>query len=134
MKKMKKQKHVFICSIMHDVDENLIDCKVIKGPVKKETEDTYIVDDKGYDYWMSKSWFEKFEVIKDEYTPESCKEPIIHYYMGFVWEDGTDDCYLSYMASECQRRCKRPVIDYLTERKNEIDKSIEKLMNVKFIL
>mgnify|MGYP003299958471 CR=1 FL=1 len=30
---MQKQKHVFLCSIMHDVDENLIDCKVIKGPV-----------------------------------------------------------------------------------------------------
>ena len=129
---MQKQKHIFLYSIIHDVDENLIDCKVIKGPVKKETKDTYIVDNKGHDYWVNKSWLEKFEVIKDEYTPDSCNEPIIHYYMGFIWENGANDHYLSYMASECQRRCKMPVIDYLTERKNEIDKSIEKLMKVNF--
>ena len=129
---MQKQKHVFLYSIMHDIDENLIDCKVIKGPVKKETKDTYIIDNNGHDYWAYKSWFEKFEVIKDEYTLDSCNEPIIHYYMGFIWEDDANDHYLSYMTSECQRRCKMPVIDYLTERKNEIDKSIEKLMKINF--
>ncbi len=130
---MQKQKHVFLYSIMYDVNENIIDCKLIKGPVKKETKDTYIIDNKGHDYWAYKSWFEKFEVIKDEYTPESCKDPIIHYYMGFIWEDGENDCYLSYKASECQRRCKIPVIDYLNELQNEIDKSIEKLRKVEFI-
>lgn len=126
-----KQKHIFLVSIVHDEDENYISTKVIQGPVKKETSTDYIVDNKGHDYWASKGIFMKFEVVKDPYLPEGCERSAVQYVMGFIWEDGADEHYVRYMADECQRRCKLPVIDRLNELRNEIDKTIEKLIETK---
>jgi hypothetical protein len=126
-----KQKHVFLVSIDHDEDENHISTKVVQGPIKKDFETVYVVDDNGNDHWVSKEIFKKFEVVKNSYLSESCEKPIVEYTMGFIWEDSADEHYVRYMADECQRRCKLPVIDRLSELRNEIDQSIEKLIDTK---
>lgn len=126
-----KQKHIFLVSIVHDEDENHISTKVVQGPIKRDFETNYVVDDNGNDYWASKEIFKKFDVVKDSYLPEGCERPIVHYNMGFIWEDGADEHYVQYMADECQRRCKLPIIDRLNELRNEISQSIEKLMESK---
>lgn len=126
-----KQKHVFLVSIVHYEDENRIVTEVIQGPVKREFQTVYVVDNDGNDYWASKSIFKKFDVSKDSEIPEGCLRPTAHYNMGFVWEDGEDEHYLRYLADECQRRCKLPIIDRLNEFRKEIDRSIEKLIESK---
>lgn len=126
-----KQKHIFLISIFHDEEENLIKTEIIQGPVKKEFETVYVVDNNGTDYWACKSIFKKFDVSKDSYLCEGCERPSVHYNMGFVWEDGEDEHYVRYLADECQRRCKSPVIDRLNELRKEIDRSIEKLIESK---
>lgn len=126
-----KQKHIFLVSIDHDEDENLILTKVIQGPIKREFETNYVVDDNGNDYWASKDIFKKFEVVKDSYLSERCEKPMVNYNMGFIWEDDADEHYVRYMADECQRRCKLPVIDRLIELRNEINQSIDKLIDTK---
>lgn len=129
-----KQKHIFLVSIMHDEDENIISIDVIQGPIKKEFETDFVVDDKGNAHWASKELFKKFEVMKDSYFPEGCERPTIHYNMGFIWEDGEDEHYVQYMADECQRRCKLPVLDRLNELRNEIELSMGKLMESKTLV
>lgn len=126
-----KQKHIFLVSIVHDEDENRIVTEVIQGQVKREFETVYVVDNDGNDYFVSKSIFKKFDVSKDSEVPEGCERPVVHYNMGFIWEDGEDESYVSYLADECQRRCKLPVIDRLNELRKEIDRSIEKLIESK---
>ena len=54
--------------------------------------------------------------------------------MGFIWEDGEDEQNVQYMADECQRRCKLPILNRLNELRNEIDRSIEKLMESKTLV
>ena len=124
-------KHIFLISIMHDENENRIFTKVVQGPIKKDFETAYVVDDDGNDYWASKDIFKKFEVVKDSYFPEGCKGPIVHYNMGFIWEDGADENYVRYMADECQRKCKMPVLERCKEICDEIHRSIDKLMKSK---
>lgn len=126
-----KQKHVFLVSIVHDEEDNYVSTTVIQGPIKRVFETVYVVDNSGNDYWASKSIFKKFDVSKDSYIPEGCERPTVHYNMGFIWEDGEDDHYVRYLADECQRRCKLPVLDRLNELRKEIDRSIEKLMESK---
>lgn len=126
-----KQKHIFLVSIVHDEDENRIVTKVIQGPVKRDFKTSYVVDNNGDDYFASKSIFKKFDVSKDSYLPEGCERPTVTYNMGFIWEDGEDENYVRYMGDECQRRCKLPIIDRLNELRNEIDKTIEKLIESK---
>lgn len=126
-----KQKHIFLVSIMHDEDENIISIDVIQGPIKKEFETDFVVDDNGNAHWVSKELFKKFEVVKDSYFSEGCERPTIHYNMGFIWEDGEDEHYVQYMADECQRRCKLPVLDRLNELRNEIELSMGMLMESK---
>ena len=126
-----KQKHIFLVSIFHDENENLIKTEVIQGPVKRDFETVYVVDNNGNDYWAFKNIFTKFEVVEDSYLPEGCKKRMVHYNMGFIWEDGADEHYVRYMADECQRRCKLPIIERLNEIRNEIDQSIEKLIESK---
>ena len=89
------------------------------------------MDDNGNDYWASKEIFKKFEVVKDSYLPERCEKHMVNYDMGFIWEDGADEHYVRYMADECQRRCKLPIVDRLNELRNEIDQSIDKLIESK---
>ena len=129
-----KQKYIFLVSIMHDEDENLVITKVVQGPVKKEFETDFVVDDNGNNHWVSKDIFKKFDVVKDSYLPEGCERPIVHYNMGFIWEDGEDERKVQYMADECQRLCKLPILDRLNELRNEIDRSIEKLMESKTLV
>ena len=129
-----KQKYIFLVSIMHDEDENLVITKVVQGPVKKEFETDYVVDDNGNYHWASKDFFKKFDVVKDSYFPEGCERPTVHYNMGFIWDDGEDERNIQYMADECQRRCKLPILDRLNELRNEIDRSIEKLMESKTLV
>jgi hypothetical protein len=126
-----KQKHIFLVSIVHDEDENYISTEVIQGPVKREFETVYVVDNDGNDYWACKSIFKKFDVSKDSYLPEGCERPVVHYNMGFIWEDNADEHYVRYMSDECQRRCKLPVLDRLDELRKEIDQSIKKLIESK---
>ena len=126
-----KQKHIFLISITHDEDENRIFTKVVQGPIKKDYETVYVVDDNGNDHWVSKDIFKKFEVVKDSYLPEGCKMPIVDYNMGFIWKDGDDENYVRYMASECQRKCKMPVLERCQEICDEIRRSIDKLMKSK---
>lgn len=126
-----KQKHIFLVSIVHDEDENLISPVIIQGPIKRDFGTTYIIDNRGNDYWASRDIFKKFEVVKDSYLPKGCERPTVHYNMGFIWEEGADEHYVRYMADECQRRCKLPVIDRLNELRKEIDQSIDKLINFK---
>lgn len=129
-----KQKYIFLVSIMHDEDENIISIDVIQGPIKKEFETDFVVDNNGSYHWVSKDIFKKFDVVKDSYLPEGCERPIVHYNMGFIWEDGEDEQNVQYMADECQRRCKLPILDRLNELRNEIDRSIEKLMESKTLV
>ena len=129
-----KQKYIFLVSIMHDEDENLVTTKVVQGPVKKEFETDFVVDNNGSYHWVSKDIFKKFDVVKDSYFPEGCERPIVHYNMGFIWEDGEDEQNVQYMADECQRRCKLPILNRLNELRNEIDRSIEKLMESKTLV
>ena len=126
-----KQKHIFLVSIFHDENENLIKTEVIQGPIKRDFGTVYVVDNNGNDYWACKSIFKKFDVSKDSYLPEGCEKHMTHYNMGFIWEDGEDEHYVRYMADECQRRCKLPIIDRLNELRKEIDKSIDKLIESK---
>lgn len=126
-----KQKHIFLISIDHDEDENHIFTKVVQGLIKRDYETNYVVDDNGNDHWVSKELFKEFKVVKNSYLSEGCEKPIIEYNMGFVWEDGADEHYVRYMADECQRRCKLPIIERLNEIRNEIDRSIEKLIKSK---
>jgi succinate dehydrogenase/fumarate reductase flavoprotein subunit len=126
-----KQQHIFLVSIVHDEEDNYLSTKVIQGPVKREFQTVYVVDNDGHDYWASKSIFTKFDVSKDYYIPEGHERPTIHYNMGFIWNDGDDENYVRYMADECQRRCKLPIIDRLNELRNEIEQSIEKLIKSK---
>lgn len=126
-----KQKHIFLVSIDYDENENHISTKVVQGPIKKDFETNYVVDDNGNDYWVSKEIFKKFEVVKNSYFPEVCERSIDEYTMGFMWEDGADEHFVRYMADECQRRCKLPIIDRLNELRNEINQSIEKLIESK---
>lgn len=126
-----KQQHIFLVSIVHDEEDNYLSTKVVQGPIKKIFETVYVVDDGGHDYWACKSIFKKFDVSKDSYIPEGHERPTVHYNMGFVWEDGEDEHFVRYMADECQRRCKLPIIDRLNELRKEIDRSIEKLMESK---
>jgi hypothetical protein len=126
-----KQKHVFLVSIDHDENENHISIKVVQGPIKKDFETEYVVDDNGNDHWVSKEILKKFEVVKNSYLSESCEKPIVEYTMGFIWEDDADEHFVRYMADECQRRCKLPVLDRLDELRNEINRSIEKLIETK---
>ena len=126
-----KQKHIFLVSIVHDEDENRISTEVIQGPVKRDFQTVYVVDNNGNDYWASKNIFKKFDVSKYSELPEGCERPTVYYNMGFIWEDGEDENYVRYMADECQRRCKLPVIDRLNELRKEIDRSIEKLIESK---
>ena len=129
-----KQKYIFLVSIMHDEDENLVTTKVVQGPVKKEFETDFVVDDNGNYHLVSKDIFKKFDVVKDSYLPEGCERPTVHYNMGFIWEDGEDERSVQYMADECQRRCKLPILNRLNELRNEIDRSIEKLMESKTLV
>lgn len=126
-----KQKHIFLVSIVHDENDNHISFKVIQGPVKRDFETDYVVDNNGHDHWASKKIFKKFEVVKDADLPEGCERPAVHYNMGFIWEDGADEHYVRYMADECQRRCKLPIIDQLNEIRTEIDQTKEKLIDSK---
>lgn len=126
-----KQKHIFLVSIDYDENENHISTKVVQGPIKRDFETNYVVDDDGNDYWVSKEIFKKFEVVKNTYLTEICERSIVEYTMGFIWEDGADEHYVRYMADECQRRCKLPIIDRLNELRNEINQSIEKLIESK---
>ena len=129
-----KQKYIFLVSIMHDEDENIISIDVIQGPIKKEFETDFVVDNNGSYHWVSKDIFKKFDVVKDSYFSEGCERPIVHQNMGFIWEDGEDEQNVQYMADECQRRCKLPILDRLNELRNEIDRSIEKLMESKTLV
>ena len=129
-----KQKHIFLVSIVHHEDENLVKTEVIQGPVKREFETVYVVDNDGNDYWACKSIFKKFDVSKDSEIPEGCQRPVVHYNMGFIWEDGEDEHYVSYLANECQRRCKLPIINRLNELRKEIDQAIEKLIESKTLV
>jgi hypothetical protein len=113
----------------YNENENHILTKVVQGPIKREFETNYVVDDNGNDCWISKEIFKKFEIVKNTYY--ICEKPIVEYNMGFIWEDGADEHYVRYMADECQRRCKSPIIDRLNEIRNEIDRSIEKLVESK---
>jgi hypothetical protein len=126
-----KQKHIFLVSIVHNEDENRIVTEVIQGPVKRDFQTFYVVDNNGNDYFAYKNIFKKFDVSKDSYLPEGCERHTVTYNMGFIWEDGEDENYVIYMADECQRRCKLPIIERLNELRNEIDKSIEKLIESK---
>lgn len=126
-----KQKHIFLVSIVHDEDDNYLSTKVIQGPIKREFPTDYVVDNNGHDYWASKKIFEKFEIVRNPNSHEGHDGPTVHYTMGFIWEDGADEHYVRYMADECQRRCKSPVIDRLNELRKEIDRSIEKLIESK---
>ena len=126
-----KQKHIFLVSIVHYEDENRIVTEVIQGPVKRELQTVYVVDNNGNDYWACKSIFKKFDVSKDSELPEGCLRPTVHYTMGFIWEEGEDEHYVRYTADECQRRCKLPIIDRMNELRKEIDQSIEKLIESK---
>ena len=123
-----KQKHIFLISIMHDEDENRILTKVVQGPIKRDYETVYVVDDNGNDHWVSKDIFKKFEVVKNTYITEGRERLIVDYNMGFVWEDGADERYVRYMADECQRKCKIPVLERCQEICDEIHRSIDKLM------
>jgi hypothetical protein len=116
---------------MHDEDENRILTKVVQGPIKRDLKTNYVVDDNGNDHWVSKELFKKFEVVENSYLPEGCESHIVDYNMGFIWEDGEDEHYVHYMADECQRRCKLPIIDRLNELRNEINQSIDKLIETK---
>jgi uncharacterized protein YnzC (UPF0291/DUF896 family) len=44
-----KQKHIFLVSIVHYEDENLVKTEIIQGPVKREFETVYVVDNDGND-------------------------------------------------------------------------------------
>lgn len=126
-----KQKYIFLVSIDHDENDNYISTKIIQGPIKRDFETVYVVDDNGNDYWASKDIFKKFEVVKNSYLPKGCERLTVNYNIGFIWEDAADEHFVRYMADECQRRCKLPVIDRLRELRNEIDQSIEKLIESK---
>lgn len=126
-----KQKHVFLVLIIHDEDVNHISTEVIQGPIKRDVDSIYVIDNNGKDCWALKDIFKKFDVVKKSYFPDDHKRRIVHYNMGFIWEDGADEHYVSYMADECQRRCKLPVIERMNELRKEIDQSIEKLIEYK---
>ena len=129
-----KQKHIFLISIMHDEDENHISTKIVQGPIKREFETDYVVDDNGNDHWVSKEIVKKFKVVENSYLSEGCEKPIVECTMGFIWEDGGDEHYVRYMADECQRRCKLPVFERLNKLRKEIDRSIEKLIEFKILV
>lgn len=126
-----KQKHIFLVSIVHDENKNYISSEVIQGQIKRDVGSVYVVDNNENDYLACKNIFKKFEVVKKSYFPEGYEKSIVHYNMGFIWEDGEDEHYIRYIADECQRRCKLPVIDRINELRNEISKSIEKLLESK---
>ena len=126
-----KQKHIFLVSIVHDEDKNHISSEIIQGRIKQDVDSVYVIDNNGNDYWAFKYIFNKFDVVKQSYFPDGHKRRIVHYNMGFIWEDGADEHYVRYMADECQRRCKLPVIERMNELRNEIDKSIENLLESK---
>jgi hypothetical protein len=126
-----KQKYIFLISIFHDEDENSISTKIVQGPIKRDFETNYVVDDNGNDHWVSKEIVKEFKVVKNTYLPERCEKPIVEYAMGFIWPEGADEHYVRFKADECQRRCKLPVIDRLNVLRNEIDKAIEKLIESK---
>lgn len=126
-----KQKHVFLISIVHDEDVNHISTKVVQGQIKVDVDSVYVIDNNGHDFWAIKDIFKKFDVVKKSYFPEGHRRRIVYYNMGFIWEDGADEHYVRYMANECQRRCKLPVIERMNELRNDIDRSIEKLMESK---
>ena len=129
-----KQKHIFLVSIVHDEDKNHISSEIIQGRIKQDVDSVYIVNNNENDCWVLKDIFNKFDVIKKSYFPDGHKARIIHYNMGFIWEDGADEHYVRYMADECQRRCKLSVIERMNEIQNEINQSIEKLMESKTCL
>lgn len=126
-----KQKHIFLVSIMHDEDENRISTKIVQGPIKRDFETNYVVDDNGNDHWISKEILKEFKVVENTYLTEKSEKPIVEYTMGFIWEDGADEHYVRYMADECQRQCKLPIFDRLNALRKEIDKTIEKLIETK---
>lgn len=128
-------KHVFLFTITHYDNDNSITCNLIQGQIIEETNSTYIVSTTDGKKCCPKRLFADFAVFKDELISDCFNNPTITTYrMGFIWEDGADENYIRYMASECQRRCKIPVTDHLNEIRNEISKSIDKLVETQFII
>lgn len=127
-----KQKHVFLFTITHYENDNSITCNHIQGQIIEETKTSYIVKTTNGKKTCPKRLFANFGVFKDEFISDCFNNPTITTYrMGFIWEDGDDEHYIQYKASECQRRCKIPVIDYLNEIRNAISKSIDTLVETK---
>lgn len=126
-----KQKHIFLVTIIHDEDKNNISTEVIQGQIMRDVDSVYVIDNNGNAVWAVKDIFKKFDVVKKSYFPDDHKRRIVYYNMGFIWEDGADEHYVRYMADECQRRCKIPVIERINELRTEIDKTIEKLIETK---
>ena len=128
-----KQKHIFLFTITHYGNDNSIICNNIQGQITKETNSSFFVKTTDGNKICPKHLFTNFEVFKDEFISDCFNNPTITTYrMGFIWEDGDDEHLIHYKASECQRRCKIPVIDYLNEICNEISKSIDKLIKTQF--
>lgn len=128
-----KQKHIFLFTITHYENDNSITCNHIQGQITKETNSSYFVETTNDKKICPKRLFTNFEVFKDEFISDCFNNPTITtYQMGFIWEDGDDEHYIQYKASECQRRCKILVIDYMNEIRNAISKSIDKLIKTQF--
>jgi len=124
-----KQKHIFYCEVLLDTSDNHVRFNVIQGPVKKEVDNHYVVEENGHDRWIHKSFLSKIEPVKHD-----TDDDILYFTMGFVWTDDDDERYISYLADECQRRCKHPVLEYFNTLRDEIDKQVNKLISSKYLL
>ena len=118
---------------MLDINENYLSCNVVQGLIKKEDEDSYHIEDAEENIVIvSKSLFNKFEPVKAEDYQENSEDPVIHWTMGFIWEDGDDEKHIEYLTAECQSRCKFPILQYIDDLRAQLDKQERILMEIKY--
>lgn len=129
-----KQKHIFYCKVLLDTSDNHVCFNVIQGIVKKEVDNHYVVFENGHDHWIHKNFLSKIKPVFDTQVKDDTDDDFHCWTMGFVWTEDDDEHYISYLAAECQRRCKHPVLEYFNALRAEIDKQERKLMSSIYLL
>lgn len=124
-----KQKHIFIVQIIYDEDVNHISTEVIQGQIKRDVDSVYVIDNNGNEFWAAKDIFKKFDVVKKILTFLIGIKGVLYIIIqDSFWEDDADEHYVRYMTDEYQCRYKLHIIERMNELRNEIDRSIEKLI------
>lgn len=128
------QKHIFYCKVLLDTSDNHVCFNVIQGPVKKEVDNHYVVEENGHHHWIHKNFLSKINPVFETQIKDDSDNDFLCWTMGFVWSEDDDKQYISYLADECQRRCKHPVLEYFKTLRDEIDKQENKLISSKYLL